>query len=371
MLDWNGRLSREARHEMAWPQNATDRAKARHRNRRHLGDLPIDDRTPLLVPSSLRHLLLHIDRLYRTSWSAGRPRFVNMRPKQTTAKLGSLLRKSVWANTANTRLWLVVARLQEMMALKRRRQLVQQVGPTVTVPLLEYELVLDIANSMHDLLMFESMGQGRYYEHETTLLLMQKLKPGDFFVDVGANNGYYSLLASSLVGPGGHVFSFEPNPSSYQRLLNNLRHNSVTNVTPFNAALTDIQGDALLYFHRSRDGQNTMVRESESSVRVRTMRLDDVVSGKSPNIVKIDVEGAEVLVLRGMAGILNSQKDLGLIVEWARESPALETLWETLTERFQVYLIGVGSDQRSYQIYPISGMDELPGLCNLWCVRRQ
>jgi FkbM family methyltransferase len=255
-----------------------------------------------------------------------------------------------------------------MMALKRQRRLVQRLGSIVTVPLLDYELVLNVGDSIHDLMMFESMTNGRHYEHETTLLLMENLQGGNFFVDVGANNGYYSLLASSLVGREGRVFSFEPNPSSFRRLLNNLSYNKVTNVTPFNLALSDAQEVVPLYLNRFEDGQSSMVRSAKTSVPVPTIRLDDVVSGRLPDLVKIDVEGAELKVLAGMANTLSSQKSLRCIVEWGRDNPMSQALWKMLTQHFEVYLIDEAESGQKVRLSPVLSIDELPGLCNLWCV---
>jgi len=259
--------------------------------------------------------------------------------RSTAIKLGSLLRKSRWANSARTRLWSILFRLQDLTVLKRQRRLVRRLGPRVTVPLLDYELVLNVGDSIHDLGMFESMANGRYYEHETTLLLIENLRPGNCFIDVGANNGYYSLLASSLVGREGRVISFEPNPSSFRRLLNNLEHNKVTNVLPFNVAVSDIEGVVPLYLNVSEDGQDSMIRPSKASIPVRTVRLDDAVSGRLPDLVKMDVEGAEVMVLRGMANILESRKSLRCIVEWGRDNPTSPALWALLNEHFEVSLI--------------------------------
>ena len=117
--------------------------------------------------------------------------------------------------------------------------------------------------------------------------------------DVGAHAGYYSLLASRLVGPAGRVYAFEPLPANVGYLNQHLRLNRIENVTVIQAAVLDRDGRASF-----AEGPNSLMGRvsPEGSLQVAAVGLDALVESRSalpPNYVKIDVEGAELLVLQG------------------------------------------------------------------------
>ena len=85
------------------------------------------------------------------------------------------------------------------------------------------------------------------WEPAATAAFRSLLSPGDVCVDVGAHVGYYTLLASKLVGPAGHVFALEPAPSTFEALSSNLASNAVTNVTALRFAAGAAHGRAALY----------------------------------------------------------------------------------------------------------------------------
>ena len=85
------------------------------------------------------------------------------------------------------------------------------------------------------------------YEPHGTAWVRQNLRPGSVFVDVGASFGYYTSLASSLVGPEGHVFSFEPSPIAYTTLKNNIERAGISNITLLNKALGRKAGELTIY----------------------------------------------------------------------------------------------------------------------------
>lgn len=130
------------------------------------------------------------------------------------------------------------------------------------------------------------------------------LRPGDGFVDGGANIGIYTLLAASKVGPSGWIDAFEPSPTALQRLRQNISHNGLSQVRTHAAALGDVAGTARLLvgwdvsdrLAGSEDNQ----REDEQAVPVPTVRLDEILdSGRSYAMAKLDLEGAELRCLRG------------------------------------------------------------------------
>ncbi len=142
--------------------------------------------------------------------------------------------------------------------------------------------------------------------------LMKNLQPGDVFCDVGAHFGYFTLLASQLVGKKGQVFAFEASKSTFSILQKNLL--PCNNTTPLHRAASDM--DKTLIFNEFPalyseynslvlpEGQNAawMKNNPAQAIEVVGVRLDGFFAeGKiSPNIIKIDVEGAEPQVLRGM-----------------------------------------------------------------------
>ncbi|WP_420125221.1 FkbM family methyltransferase [Longimicrobium sp.] len=136
------------------------------------------------------------------------------------------------------------------------------------------------------------------YEREQTRLFEQLLRPGGVVLDVGANVGYYTLLASVLVGDGGSVHAFEPEPRNAEFLRRHLRINGRRNVTVRQAAVSDRAGTARFQFGT---GSGTGHLAQAGGLEVRTLRLDDYCAEHAlvPAALKIDVEGAEMSVLMG------------------------------------------------------------------------
>ncbi len=150
------------------------------------------------------------------------------------------------------------------------------------------------------------------------------LQPGMTFVDVGANDGYYSLFAACRVGAGGRVVAIEPSTRERVNLKRNIARNNLKNVSVIAAALGAAPGEARLRLaHGFHSGHNTLgsfahddvVADSVEQVQVET--LDSIVErlGLSRiDFIKIDVEGAEANVVRGGAGTLSRMRPI-LIVE--------------------------------------------------------
>lgn len=139
------------------------------------------------------------------------------------------------------------------------------------------------------------------WEPSETALLRRLLAPGDVFADAGANIGYYSLLAARLVGPRGGVVAFEPVPETARRLRENVALNGFGNVTVHELALSDREGLVRIRRVDARNiGRDTIspAARAEASFEVRSARLDDLLDGPV-RLLKLDLEGAEMLALRG------------------------------------------------------------------------
>jgi FkbM family methyltransferase len=168
------------------------------------------------------------------------------------------------------------------------------------------------------------LGYVDFLDHEplTRRVLTGLLRPGSVVVDVGANIGYYTLLAAGKVGPRGRVHAVECSPKNLMVLSENVRKNKLQNVKihPFAAAsqrgmLTlNVSAVGLSWF-----GPNSRWPDApgvSDAVTVPCVPLDEIV--QSPvHVVKIDAEGADLDVLKGMKRILSENERVSIIVEWA------------------------------------------------------
>jgi FkbM family methyltransferase len=145
-----------------------------------------------------------------------------------------------------------------------------------------------------------------YSEPETANFILQFLKPGMTFWDVGAHIGEYSLLASRVVGPTGHIESFEPQSDIFALLAASIRRNHLTNICPYQTAVADTIGARLLTVFEEPSLAHLSLAEGPG-VPITTTTLDCVFrqSGRTPDLVKVDVEGAEMLVLLGARDLLS------------------------------------------------------------------
>ncbi len=158
------------------------------------------------------------------------------------------------------------------------------------------------------------------------------LRPGDFAVDVGANVGTYTKVLSSLVGPSGRVWAFEPVPENHAVLAFASRRLRLSNVTLYECALSDASGTGLMEIPVfSKLGESLydarLVHTPGSRLRtieVRLATLDSLLSGvdRGPSFIKIDVEGHELQCLEGAMETLRAYKP-SLMIE-TFEDPARE-----------------------------------------------
>lgn len=155
---------------------------------------------------------------------------------------------------------------------------------------------------------------GGDFEPHIKRIIVAHLKSGDNFLDIGANIGYFSLIAAKKVSQNGKVFSFEPNPIIHQRLLRNINLNHCQNITVYKKALSNTNG-----FIEFKTPTNELQNSGRSSFRnieenfkvleVETIQLDTILDElPSIGLVKIDIEGAEYLALEGMRKFLNRDR---------------------------------------------------------------
>lgn len=157
------------------------------------------------------------------------------------------------------------------------------------------------------------------YDPVTVGLLRRLLRPGDVYVDVGANLGLFVLIAARQVGAAGRVVAFEPNPEIVIRLQENIALNALPNVTVVPKACWHCSGAASLFgFADGNVGEASMGQRSDKQVgrefTIETVRLDDVVTGPV-RMLKLDVEGAEAGALAGAERLFRSRQPPHLLLE--------------------------------------------------------
>jgi len=159
------------------------------------------------------------------------------------------------------------------------------------------------------------------YECDKTEAIISLLRPGMTFVDVGVNKGDFSILGSTLVGQSGKVLCFEPEPENCYWIRRSIELNGYTNISLFELALSDVNGDAQLYLGR-KSGWHTLIPCQAGCdagiIMVRRRTLDDFLEDicqDRVDMIKIDVEGAELQVLRGAARTLSRNKEIVLLID--------------------------------------------------------
>lgn len=169
--------------------------------------------------------------------------------------------------------------------------------------------------------------QDGYYEPETVALVEQLLAPGMVFVDAGTHCGQYTLVAARQIGPAGQVHSFEPDPQTFAILQKNIAMNKLGNVQANRVALADRVATLDFYLGHDRNfGANSLaanVFNSNHAIQVATRPLDDYLQEQQVeqvDLVKIDVEGAELAVLQGSRALLSGRHRPFLIIEFNEQA---------------------------------------------------
>lgn len=138
------------------------------------------------------------------------------------------------------------------------------------------------------------------------------VKNQNVIIDIGANIGLYSLLAAKS-NRNCKVFSFEPNPDTYKRFEYNIRLNNIENIYPYKLAVSDFNG--LSYFKKSKNTWVSKITDSKDmeTIEVDTITLDEIIKDNSIEIIdllKIDVEGSELNVIKGSTNTIKIVKKI-------------------------------------------------------------
>ena len=152
--------------------------------------------------------------------------------------------------------------------------------------------------------------EGIWEPYETALVLAM-LQAGDVFVDVGANIGYFSILAASVVGDGGAVFAFEPDPANFSLLQASAAHNGLQQqITAVQGGLAEHAGDGRLFLSEDNLGDHQIYAgdAQRSSVPIRLYNGTQYLASRLQrlDLLKVDTQGSEYQVMSGLMPLLQS-----------------------------------------------------------------
>ena len=214
-----------------------------------------------------------------------------------------------------------------MFSLGLRKQYVQR-------EILGSQMILDLKDQglSRDLL---KMGRREVLAVE---LIHRALEPGDIVADIGANIGYYTLQEARLVGTKGKVYAIEPAPQNAELLRKNVKANAYENVEIFELALGDENRTSTFYLSRKRNWSSMIKREEATStitgqIEVEQATFDGFFStiGVYPTFIRMDVEGYEVEIIKGMTEFLQGDRELTILMEVHPDrGPEIGSMFETL-----------------------------------------
>lgn len=189
------------------------------------------------------------------------------------------------------------------------------------------------------------------YEAEKQKLMCFLLKEGNVFYDIGAHAGFYTLLASKLVGPMGRVFAFEPSGRNFELLKKHVEINGIENAWIFNVAVAGKTG-TVRFDETSPFSAQFKTTTDKAFPRVRSVSIDDLVYGQKinpPDFLKIDTEGSEAEILKGGLKVLKNYSP-SIFLSTHSESLLKECL-ELLKNLNYTCRVGIGRQQDEILAY--------------------
>ena len=177
----------------------------------------------------------------------------------------------------------------------------------------------DMYSNTPDRLLASFLWKTAILESYETRLLKQLVNPGMRVVDIGANIGYYTLLLARLVGLTGEVIAFEPDPNNYRLLVKNATRNQFETITAVNKAVVNYNGPARLFINKGHRGDHRIYagEELRSSVYIEATTLDAHLTGRPIDVVKMDIQGAEMLAFEGMTETISLNPRLMIFTEFS------------------------------------------------------
>ncbi len=209
------------------------------------------------------------------------------------------------------------------------------------------------------------------YEELESKIMEEKIEMGNIVVDVGANIGLHTLNMARIVGNTGQVFAFEPDPSNFEILGKNVKINNYQNIILEKKAIGDKHGRTTLYQsdHPGKHRIFPQTEQAKSQVQVELTNLDNYFDSDmidKINFIKIDVEGLEFSVLKGMKNILKNSKKIKILFEFMPENTMevgftpIELLNYLTSNDFKLYCM----DNKTKKLLYVSNNEEIVKLCS-------
>lgn len=216
------------------------------------------------------------------------------------------------------------------------------------------------------------------YEKGTLNFIKQNLKEGEVFFDIGANIGLMSIFASYCVGKTGSVFAFEANPETAKLLKFNINLNKINNINIIDKAVGNDIGKIKIYnnWAVNRGGATLIKPEQETdSFDVDLIKIDAIEEYYSKDIkmIKIDVEGFEMDVLKGLEKILQKNNAPKLIIECSADrNNNYDSVFEIYdfvkkVNKYKIYKLSKGKE-RIGELVEILSKEDLPKHDNIFCI---
>lgn len=183
-------------------------------------------------------------------------------------------------------------------------------GSLILVPLDGYSMYV----SRTDFGISNQIATTKSYEPSVTRTIKEYLNKGDVFVDVGANIGFLTMLAASIVGPEGKVLGFEPNPNNYMIAQKSVELNAFDHVELFQNAVSDVP-QSIKFISEGSNGYAAMDGDPSVQYQIsffaQAVVLDDALKdAKRIDMIKMDIEGAEPQAIKGMQQVLKQHRPI-------------------------------------------------------------
>ena len=193
------------------------------------------------------------------------------------------------------------------------------------------------------------------YEVPIQNIFTQHLKAGDVFYDIGANVGFFSIIAAKLVGETGKIYAFEPGRENAMSIAHNAALNNFDSIEVIEKAVSDTSGEGQLLLAKYSGGHALATADAPpdlaGEVTVELVSIDDLVAQNKiapPNFVKVDVEGAELDVLKGMTQTIKTYRPKVIYEIDDGDRTAYEQKYHDLASFFRSLNYQVTQTENSY-----------------------
>ena len=193
------------------------------------------------------------------------------------------------------------------------------------------------------------------YEVPIQKIFAQHLKTGDVFYDIGANVGFFSIIAAKLVGQGGKVYAFEPGSENAKSIRHNGELNNFNQIEVIEKAVSNTSGTGEFLLAKYSGGHALATADAPpdlaGKVTVDLVSIDDLIASgqiEPPNFVKIDVEGAELDVLKGMTQTIKTYQPSVIYEVDDGDRAAYERKYQELANFFESFNYQVTQTENSY-----------------------